>query len=358
MRIVHLIWQFQVGGAETMLVDIVNEQSLTEEVLLIVGNAMIDHALLSQLNSRVKVKLLGRPQGNRNPWYLIKLYRTIVKFRPNIIHAHFESFIRILKFIRKPRVMTIHNTGISLTARAHQYDAIFCVSASVKHDIKQRYPSLITYIVNNGINFSSIQKKSHYGDSPFRIVQVSRLDHHQKGQDVLLHAVNKVNETLKGKKKIMLDFIGDGLSQSYLQNLSKSLGMEGYCKFLGVRSRSYIYDVLQSYDLLVQPSRYEGFGLTVLEGMAAGLPVLVSDIEGPMEIIDSGRYGYHFRSEDATDCAQQILQIMKLSISPKFPSERKAAEQYVRARYSIPITAKQYLTEYAKVIASRTLSIY
>ena len=74
-----------------------------------------------------------------------------------------------------------------------------------------------------------------------------------------------------------------------------------------------------SYDLLVQPSRYEGFGLTVVEGMAAGVPVLVSDIEGPMEVIDKGRHGFAFRSEDFHDCGDRMMEIMELSRDRGWP---------------------------------------
>ena len=352
MRIVHLTWQFTLGGAEAMLLDIANEQSLSEDVTLIVCNAEVEKTLLDRLSQRVNVRLLGRPRGSRNPWYLLKLYYMLKKLEPDIVHAHLDSFIRFLKYVKAPRVHTVHNTGIPLLPQTKQFDAVYCISDAVRHDLKTRYPELVTRVIQNGINFSDMRKKVSYGHRPFSIVQVSRLDHNQKGQDILLRAIKKVNETLKDEK-VTVDFIGEGPSQDFLLKLNDELGLGECCRFLGMRPRSYVYENLHSYDLQVQPSRVEGFGLTVVEGMAAGVPVLVSDIEGPMEVIDRGRYGYFFRSEDADDCAKQILNIMRRTTLPEFVNERKAAEHYAKSTYDVAVTASEYVRDYAMVIASK-----
>ena len=352
MRIVHLIWQFKLGGAEAMLVDIVNEQSISEEVTLVVGNAVLEKTLLDRLSPRVNIQLLGRPQGSRNPWYMLKLYCMLKDLEPDIMHTHLDSFIRILKYFKAPRVLTVHNTGIPLSPQVHQFDTVYCISDAVRHDLKTRHPKLSTRVIQNGINFSNMRKKVSYGHKPFRIVQVSRLDHQQKGQDILLRAVRQVNDSL-GDGQVTVEFIGEGPSQDFLLKLTEELELDECCQFLGMRPRSYVYENLYNYDLQVQPSRFEGFGLTVVEGMAAGLPVLVSDIEGPMEIIDRGRYGYYFRSEDAEDCAKQILNIMRLSKLPKFVNERKTTQQYTKNTFDVATTANKYVRDYERVIASR-----
>lgn len=354
MRIVHLIWQFKLGGAEAMLVDIANQQSLSEDVALIVGNAVVEQTLLDQLSHKVNIQLLGRPEGSQNPWYLFKLYRMLKRLKADIVHAHLDSFIRILKYIRVPRVLTVHNTGIPLSPQTNQFDAVYCISDAVSYDLKKRYPKLLTHVIRNGINFSGMRQRVSYGHKPFRIVQVSRLDHHQKGQDILMRAIRKVNDS-QGDGQVMVDFIGEGPSQDFLFNLNDELGLGACCRFLGMRSRSDVYENLHSYDLQVQPSRFEGFGLTVVEGMAAGVPVLVSDVEGPMEVIDRGRYGYFFRNEDVEDCAKQILDIMQSSTLPEFVNERKAAEQYAKNTFDVATTADKYVRDYARVIASKTL---
>lgn len=352
MKIVHLIWQFKLGGAEAMLVDIVNEQSLSAEVSLIVGNAVIEKTLVEKVSQRVDLRLLGRPPGSRNPWYLWKLYRMLKKIKPDIIHAHLDSFIRLLKYAGPPCVLTVHNTGIDLMPQVDRYDAVYCISDAVSNDLENRYSRIRTRIIQNGINFTEVEKKSVYGHKPFRMVQVSRLDHLQKGQDILLYAVKKVNDLLK-EDAVTVDFIGEGPSRNHLLKLNQELELQKCCRFLGMRPRDYIYRNLHTYDLLVQPSRFEGFGLTVVEGMAAGLPVLVSDIEGPMEVIGHGRFGYFFHSEDVDDCARQILNIIHHSARPEFVSDRDTAERHAKATYDVAITAKEYLQDYSRVIGSR-----
>jgi glycosyltransferase involved in cell wall biosynthesis len=278
----------------------------------------------------------------------MRLHRMLKQIKPDIIHAHLDSFIRLLKYIGVPRVLTLHTTGMPLIPQVNQYDAVYCISDAVRRDVEKRYPGISTRVIPNGINFANMTQKASYGNKPFRLVQVSRLDHQQKGQDILLRAVKKVNDTL-GDGQVTLDLIGEGPSKEFLLSLSEELGLEN-CRFLGLRSRSDVYENLHNYDLLVQPSRIEGFGLTVVEAMAAGLPVLVSDIEGPMEVIARGRYGYFFRSEDVDDCAKQILEIMRLSASPSFANDCKAAEQYAKRTYDVATTAKLYVKDYSRVV--------
>lgn len=67
--------------------------------------------------------------------------------------------------------------------------------------------------------------------------------------------------------------------------------LEDHVIFEGLKEQAWIYENLCRYDLFIQPSRYEGFGLTVAEAISAKVPVLVSNIEGPLEIIDGGRLG-------------------------------------------------------------------
>lgn len=332
-----------------MLVDIVNEQSQSEDVTLIVGNAAVDEALAAHINPRVNLFFLRRPPGSRNPWYLWKLYRMLKSIEPDVIHSHLDSFIRLLTYLPQPRVLTVHNTGIKLNPKVGCFDAVYCISEAVRCDLAERYPSISLTVVNNGIRFSKIPTKRDYRQEPFHIVHVSRLEHKQKGQDVLLYAIRELKQSVQSGQ-LMVDFIGDGPSRDYLETLSEKLDLQDSCRFLGARPRNYIYDNLHRYDLLVQPSRFEGFGLTVIEGMAAGLPVLVSDVEGPLEIIGHGRYGYYFRSEDVSDCVKQILAIISRCTTRDFADERNLAHRYARDKYDVANTAKEYLKNYSRVI--------
>lgn len=112
---------------------------------------------------------------------------------------------------------------------------------------------------------------------------------------------------------------------------------------MGAKDQSFIFEHLCDYDLYVQPSIYEGFGLTVAESMAAKVPVLVSENQGPLEIIDNGKYGYYFKNQDVEDCASKIEMFLKHKNDPSMIS---SAYQRVASLYNVKNTARKYLELY------------
>lgn len=104
-----------------------------------------------------------------------------------------------------------------------------------------------------------------------------------------------------------------------------------------------IYASLSSYDLFIQSSRNEGFGLTIVEAMAAKVPVLVSNIPGPMEVIDGGRLGLSFENENVSDCAEKIKQFI---LNGRNNEQIEAAYEYVKNNYDVSVTARKYLDIY------------
>ncbi len=349
MRVAHVIWSLKAGGSETMLVDIANEQARSNDVAVLIGNIDIDEVVLQSLSDRVAVELIGRPPASRNPWYIVKAIRALLSFKPDIVHAHQESFIKFLRPLSFHKVITVHDTNQRLKD-VQRYDAVFSISEAVRHDILAKQTGVHSTVIPNGICFSAVKAKTSYGQLPFRIVQVGRLDHRIKGQDILLRALQPVSQ-LFGGRNVLIDFIGEGPSREYLVALATELGLAGQCRFLGGRSRKTIYEQLHAYDLLVQPSRYEGFGLTVVEAMAARVPVLVSNIQGPMEIIENGQHGYYFIAEDHLDCSKQISRIVEDSQTEGFAEALYTHYQYARSRFDIADTARLYLEAYKRVAA-------
>ena len=86
-----------------------------------------------------------------------------------------------------------------------------------------------------------------------------------------------------------LDLIGDGPLEESIRALAAELGLQGRVRFLGSVPNPEFY--LQSADIFVLWSRFEGFPLTVLEAMRAGLPVVASDVGGISEAVQQGRTG-------------------------------------------------------------------
>lgn len=165
----------------------------------------------------------------------------------------------------------------------------------------------------------------------------------KKGQHILIQACKKLLD--RGYNDLALDFIGYGDSLDLLKNMVKEYGMGNVVHFLGKKDQQYIYDHLKDYDLFVQPSIYEGFGLTVAEAMAAKLPVLVSSGQGPEEVIAHGDCGMIFRNGDSDDCADKIETCIKGEYGDDMIDK---AFHRVWNVYNIKVTTKRYIDNYVR----------
>ena len=105
---------------------------------------------------------------------------------------------------------------------------------------------------------------------------------------------------------------------------------------------------LCDYDLFVQPSRYEGFGLTVAEAMAAKVPVLVSSGQGPEEVTRGDLYGWVFQNGEIVSLTESIEQIY--SNYELCLEKVESARNYVCNSFDVRETANRYIKEYQKLL--------
>lgn len=348
MKVLHFLWALDNGGAENLAIDLANEQSLDNEVTLLVCNSRVDDTVRARISQSVRFVCVGRPEGNRNPYWVLRLLFLIHRIAPDVVHAHSDNLAKLSKFISAKLVLTVHATHIQLTSAASRFSLVCCISKAVLQDVRNRYPKLKVLQVNNGVITSQIATGGRQRAATVRGIQVSRLVHEIKGQDLLIKALAIVN-ALPKQPKLEIDFVGDGPSSAYLKALAVDVGVSEYCHFVGAMSRGDVYQNLCSYDLLVQPSRYEGFGLTVAEGMAAGISVVVSDVEGPMEIINDGEYGYHFKWGDAVSLANTLSRAIAEMDSPNGVLTREAAKKHATSSYDLRLTSKHYCQIYREV---------
>lgn len=335
-----------IGGAEIMLVDILNEQAKTHNVELIIINADYNIDLINTIDREVKVIFIHRKLGSRNPIPLFNFNIEILKINPDLVHFHNQNAINLLKiryFFKT--CLTVHDTNYPIL-NFKKYDKLFSISKAVKNDILAR-SNILSQVIYNGVPFDQIENFEISRKFPaFKIVQISRLKHEKKGQHILIKALGIIIHDF-GIKNIQLDLIGEGDSLLFLKDLVQVLGIEVNVNFIGLKSRASIYKELKDYQLLVQPSSYEGFGLTVVEAMAAKIPVLVSNIEGPMEIIDSGRYGYYFSRGDEVDCAEKIMVVINEFSNNENSIKLFNAYNYAISNFNIQSTAKNYIDNYS-----------
>lgn len=336
-----------------MLIDILAKQAEQgQDVALVVVNNDYEQALIDRLPVAVRTVFIDRPKGSRNPLWLLKYNYELLKLRPDVVHFHHDKAagMYISKLSGARTLATVHDTKINLKYYLN-LDVVCSISDSVRLDLNKRY-GIESPIVYNGIDSKLIKRKEaarHTKNTEFSIVQVSRLNHEKKGQDLIIEAVARL---IKEGYDVRLDFIGEGESEQLLRGQSTRLGIGQNVNFLGLKDRDYIYEHLCDYDLLVQPSRYEGFGLTIAEAMIAKVPVLVSDIEGPMEVVGNGLYGKSFKAGSVESLRESLQDVLDNYESSQRIAEGKAYD-FALSSFDISETAKKYIDRYSRLLATK-----
>lgn len=328
-----------------MLMNIANEQiALGHEVgILLIDEGAADPEVVKRLDEHVAVFCASRKYGIFDIFAYWRLNKIIRRFEPDTIHLHSAAMFKYLDLQQRRLCnVTLHALcNKPNTDHIGKIPKVFAISQSVADDLKRK--KHVESIVNpNGINpelISFSAKKT--ANKRLRIVQVSRLDHPKKGQHLLILAGKLLVD--RGYTNFTIDFIGGGPSLNYLEKMVRENGMNEIVRFLGMKDQQYIYDHLCEYDLFVQPSVYEGFGLTVAEAMAAKVPVLVSSGQGPEEVVDYGSCGYVFHNGDVIDCADKIEIFLKGENDETFV---KKSFDRVWNRYNVKVTVKTYLDNY------------
>lgn len=144
------------------------------------------------------------------------------------------------------------------------------------------------------------------------IIKIAMVGHIQpnKGQHILIDAVGKLPDNIR--KRLHVDFIGEAY-KDYIKELRhriKSQGIEENISFLGYVTN--VNEKLDNYDIGINASKSEGFGLITVEYMMSSLIVIASDTGANPEIINDGANGLLYRYGDAQDLADKIEKAVKL----------------------------------------------
>ena len=156
MRIVHCIWSFNIGGAESMLVDIVNEQVKNNSVYLIIINNTYNPDLISKVSPLVRVIKIKRKPNSRSILSILKVNLILLILLPDIVHIHNVSISRILvPLISKRCFLTIHALRIPVAQARHDVKLI-AISQAVADDVKKNCNRNYV-VIPNGINIAAVK---------------------------------------------------------------------------------------------------------------------------------------------------------------------------------------------------------
>ena len=117
--------------------------------------------------------------------------------------------------------------------------------------------------------------------------------------EVVIRALGQLHD-----KNIHYAICGEGVLEGYLKNLCKELSIENNVHFLGYHRD--IPEICKSSDIYVFPSQREGLGIGALEGMASGLPLISSYVNGIRDYTEEGVTGYTIQPHDVDGFAKAI----------------------------------------------------
>lgn len=325
MNIVHVVFSFNSGGIENLLVDVINNWKKSDQIMLCIINDVKNDKLISKIsNSNAKVICLERrPKTSLLPF--VKKFKKIIKdFNADIIHCHTNNAFRFALPVKIlcPKVkmfLTVHsrnnytkNSTIDVLIHKLFLNNITAISNSVKQDILDRgYPEKKITLIHNGIDIKKFSAEKSETENKI-IICVARLFPEQKGQDILIRALGELKNIRKDFKCI---FVGDApVNNEYILTDFKKLASDLYVKenieFLG--DRNDVPELLSKATVFVLPSRYEGFGISLIEAMYSKIPVIASNIDGPKEIIGDNKYGFLFESENYRELAEVLNSVLDM----------------------------------------------
>ena len=331
MKIAYIITRSDViGGASAHLLDLVfGVKNRGFDVKIFVGGKGIvfQKAVNMGIPCRSVEYLVRKISPINDVRAFFELVKALREYSPNVVHVH-SAKAGILgrlasHHLSVPVIYTAHGwpftDGVSTPARflyknierfmARYTSKIITVSdhdnyiALEKKVAEQK--KLIT--IHNGIpdtsrknRFKSLNEENK--SSPVKLIMVARFER-QKDQRSLIEAL----EPLK-RYEWELDFIGDGPLKESAITLCRKCGLENKIKFLG--SRDDVPIRLESADILLLISRWEGLPITIVEAMRASLPVIASNVGGVREQIEHGRTGFLISRGAVTELTKVIQTLL------------------------------------------------
>jgi glycosyltransferase involved in cell wall biosynthesis len=303
------------------------------------------------LNKNIHMHIVKRIlSGLDTPFDVFSIRRVIIEINPDIVHAQetwlpYSLAVALLSW-KYPNLLTMHGSvrqevytlrKISLIGYFNGILSIInelIVLKSIKNIIICS-PALNDYldfrqnnihIIPNGFsekNRHILNSKclSEFSSDLIYIGGLRKI----KGVDVLISSIPLVKELYPHVKLIIA---GNGALIDELKCLTNNLSLDGNIQFVGTIYDDKKYSYIKSSRIVIVPSRYETFGIVLLEAMACGKPIIASDVGGIPFVVNDKENGFLFKNEDHEDLAKKIIQLLN---NPKL-GEEMGANGVERAR--------------------------
>lgn len=174
-----------------------------------------------------------------------------------------------------------------------KFKSIVFVSSSLEEKFKKYYRLSNTCTIHNSIDLNRIKYLTENDlaiqqcdNRKIEFIAIGRLSF-EKGFERLVESFSKLSSDEKNKSHLTI--VGDGSEFYNLKSQIQKLELGEVITLMGTVHNPY--NLLKNSDVLLSPSRYEGFGLVILEAFALEIPVVATKTVGAVEILDSGKFG-------------------------------------------------------------------
>lgn len=368
IRVLHVLVGLTIGGAESLLADLLpllDPERYEVAVCSLKGWGPIGDRLAAR---GVEVVALGG-RGRFDLRVITRLASLIRERRFDIVHSHLflaNLVSRVTgRALRVPALISSqHDTEVWMRwyhllaerASARLADHVTGCSGAVRDYAIERMGASAgrASILYNGIDLD------RFGSPPDRMVRrekwgiprdapvagvVGRLDLPKKGQDLFLEAASEVAASLP---EAFFVIVGEGPSRAELERIASRGGLAERVVFDSTEHS--VPEVLAAFDLAVLPSRWEGFGIVLLEAMASRKAVVASAVGGVLEIVEDGVTGLLVPPDDASALARAMHGL--LCDRDRCDIMGEQGRRRVEARFSIEATGAQLERLYRSLIDS------
>jgi phosphatidyl-myo-inositol dimannoside synthase len=205
-------------------------------------------------------------------------------------------------------------------------------------------------LVPNGVDLSIFQPGPPIpDDGPLQIICVGRLIE-RKGQRHLIEAVRRLADQ---NVEVVLNLVGTGDSQATYEALARNLGVAQYVRFVGYVPRESIATHFAAAHVFALPSYNEGMAIAALEGMAAGLPVVLTRTGGTGDLVEEGVNGLTF---DWADVATLTAHLRRLATDRDLARGMGAASRARALQFSWSTIADKYLELFERIVPHAAVS--
>lgn len=357
LRILHVTQRLLMGGAEKVIVDIAShlDRARFQPSVWVFEEGDRDGEC-----GRTGIPFEVVKRGNLPALlFIIKLARMMALREIDIVHCHGVAATvhagLAARLARKPVIVTVHGRsafgvrsgvwGLKLIKGVG--GKVVAVSEPLRQELASECgidPGAIM-TVHNGINpeeyvvsaeRSAALRREMGLDGCIVIGTVGNL-RKEKGQRFLIEAMPEIVRRFPDARLLIVGADGTGILGE-LTGLVERLGLSGHILFLG--QRRDVPELLAMFDIVVQPSLTEGISIAILEAMAAGRPIVATNVGGNPTLIIDGENGVLVPPSDSSRLAAAVTGL--IADTAGRDSMARAAGQRVRNEFSIGACVSRY----------------